>query len=113
MTTETTTGETLPIRVYGRDTPDGPLIEAGVLQLWRDVGRMRDTHLDRDVAQLRVGITGLLDEETATRTAISGIGVEPVGAALPYVQKPALTRTNRARGRRLPLNGNDRRNGLR
>ena len=43
---------------------------------------------------------GCSGRRAATRTAIAGIGPEPVGAALPYLQKPALTRTNRQLARR-------------
>jgi uncharacterized membrane protein YbhN (UPF0104 family)/tRNA A-37 threonylcarbamoyl transferase component Bud32 len=51
--------------------------------------------LDRDVAQLLVATASLAGEERATRAAIDGIGQEVVAAALPYLQKPALTRANR------------------
>jgi uncharacterized membrane protein YbhN (UPF0104 family) len=108
---------------------DDPLLDQRLRALWRGVARLRRAHLahgaldlvhvaaegdgvlltdfasgsvsappqrlDRDVAQLLVATAALVGEERATRAAIDGIGPEVVAAALPFVQKPALTRANR------------------
>jgi len=54
------------------------------------------TALDQDVAQLLVSSALVVGAERATEAAVAGIGADAVGAALPLVQKPALTRPTRA-----------------
>jgi uncharacterized protein (TIRG00374 family) len=54
-----------------------------------------DSRLDHDVAQLLVGSAALVGETRATAAAVDGIGTDAVAAALPYLQKPALTHSNR------------------
>ncbi len=51
--------------------------------------------LDQDVAQFLVASASLVGDDAAVATAVSGIGADAVGAALPYLQKPALTGANR------------------
>ena len=47
--------------------------------------------LDIDVAELLVALTVLVGPDRALRAAVSGVGVDAVSGALPYLQRAALT----------------------
>jgi len=53
------------------------------------------SRLDQDVAQLLVASASLVGAERAVDGALARIGNDVVGAALPYLQKPALSSANR------------------
>lgn len=54
------------------------------------------SRLDRDVAQLLASSALLVGPDAAVEVAIQGIGADAVADALPFVQKPALTRPTRS-----------------
>ncbi|HEY8217901.1 MAG TPA: lysylphosphatidylglycerol synthase transmembrane domain-containing protein [Acidimicrobiia bacterium] len=72
--------------------PDGPvLLDLSLASISAPQGR-----LDQDVAQLLVASALVVGAEAAVAAAIDALGTEAVAAALPLVQKPALTRSTRA-----------------
>src|SRR4029453_15381912 len=67
--------------------PDGPvLLDLSLASISAPQG-----HLDQDVAQLLVSSALVVGADDAVAAAIDALGTEAVAAALPLVQKPALT----------------------